>query len=184
MALYDTIYKDAHYSDVIGPWLQWVKKRMVEPGHGVFRSSYHMEHDYAEEMVSGYATGWSIAFLAALDPEFARSLYPQFKKTFIHSRLAGLYSYASELPGGGPDSLATVCALYAAKAMNDKELMGGLINSLDKAGGKKVEGQLIVFEKLPSPVWGMMLFGKVNMGLEKLIDNKDWTAAASVAHSS
>lgn len=183
MAVYDTLYKDAHYSDVIGPWLQWVKKRMVEPDHGVFRTSYHMEHDYAEEMVSGYGTGWSIAFLAALDPEFARSLYPQFKKTFIHSKLGGLYCYASELPGGGPDNLATVCALYAAKAMKDEEVLSGLINSLDRAGEKKVKGGLLVFDKLPSPVWGMMLFGKVNMGLEKLVDNRDWTRVASAAHS-
>ncbi|MBI4831532.1 MAG: hypothetical protein HY801_08250 [Candidatus Lindowbacteria bacterium] len=180
MAVYDTIYKDANYSDVIGPWLAWTKKRMVETEHGVLRNSYHMEHDYAEQLVTGYGTGWSIAFLMALDPEFARSLYPQFKKTFIHEKLGGLYCYASEVPGSGkPDDLATVCALYAAKAMNDKELFGGLINSLDRVGAKKVDGNMLVFDKLPSPVSGMMLFGKVNPGLEKLIDQKDWAKEAT-----
>ncbi|MBI5117227.1 hypothetical protein HZA56_12200, partial [Candidatus Poribacteria bacterium] len=182
MAVYDTIYKDANYSDIIGPWLAWTKKRMVEPEQGVFRNSYHMEHDYAEQLVTSYGTGWSIAFLMALDPEFARSLYPQFKKTFIHKKLGGLYCYASESPGGGkPDDLGTICALYAAKAMEDKELFGGLMNSLDRAGGRKIEGDVLTFEKLPSPVWGMMLFGKVNPGLEKLIDVKDWTKATSAA---
>jgi hypothetical protein len=177
MALYDTLYKDANYSDVIGPWLVWVKKRMVEPDRGVFRSSYHMQHDYAEEMVSGYGTGWSIAFLAALDPDFARSLYPQFKKTFIHEKLGGLYCYSSESPGGKPDDLATVCSLYAAKSMGDRELLGGLINSLDRIGGKQVQGDSLTFKELPSPVSGMILFGKVNIGLEKLIDQKDWSKA-------
>lgn len=181
MAVYDTLYKDAHYSDLIGPWLQWVKARMVEPEHGVFRSSYHMEHDYAENRVTGYGTGWSIAFLAALDPDFARTLYPQFKKTFIHRKLGGLYCYASESPDGKPNDLATVCALFAAKAMGDEALFSGLINSLDRAGGKKVDGDALVFEKLPSPVWGMMLFGKVNIGLEKLIDEKDWAKVASAS---
>ena len=75
LAVYDTLYDDAHYSDLIGPWLEWTKKRMIQPDTGVLRSSYHMEHDFAENLVSGYATGWSIAFLMALDPELARSLY-------------------------------------------------------------------------------------------------------------
>ncbi len=179
MAVYDTLYKDANYSELIGPWLEWIKKRMVDPEHGVIRNSYHMEHDYAEELVSGYATGWSIAFLNALDPEFARSLYPRFKEAFIRNKLGGLYWYASESPGGKPDDLATVCALFAARAMGDEELFGGLINSLDRVGEKKIDGETLVFENLPSPVWGMMLFGKVNIGLEKLIDKKDWTKTAA-----
>jgi len=183
LAVYDTLYKDTNYSELIGPWLEWLKKRMVEPEHGVFRRSYHLEHDYAEELVSGYATGWSIAFLMALDPEFARLLYPQFKKTFIRKRLGGLYYYASELPGGRPDDLATLCALYAARAMNDAELLGGLVNSLDKIGGKKIEGEMLVFEKFPSPIWGMILFGKVNIGLEEFIAKKDWTKIASASRS-
>jgi len=110
-------------------------------------------------------------------------LYPQFKKTFIRKRLGGLYYYASELPGGRPDDLATLCALYAARAMNDAELLGGLVNSLDKIGGKKIEGEMLVFEKLPSPIWGMILFGKVNIGLEEFIAKKDWTKIASASRS-
>lgn len=178
LAVYDTLYKDANYTELIGPWLEWTKKRMVHEEHKVLRSAYHMEHDFAEDNVTGYGTGWSIAFLMALDPEFARSLYPGFKETFIHERLGGLYRYASQAPNGKPDDLATVCALYAASAMEDEELLAGLINSLDRFGGKKIEGEELIFEKLPAPVWGMMLFGKVNIGLEKLIDRKDWTKVA------
>jgi hypothetical protein len=181
LAVYDTLYKDAGYSELIGPWLEWLKSRMVEPNHGVFRNSYHLEHDYTEELVTGYGTGWSIAFLMALDPEFARWLYPQFKKTFIRKRLGGRYCYASELPGGEADDLATLCALYAAKAMNDAELLGCLINSLDRIGGKKIEGDVLVFENLPSPIWGMILLGKVNIGLENFIDRKDWKTIASAS---
>ncbi|MFW9769727.1 MAG: hypothetical protein ACFFEM_12975 [Candidatus Thorarchaeota archaeon] len=179
LAVYDTLYEDGRYSELIGPWLEWLKTRMVEPNHGVFRRSYHLQHDYAEDLVSGYATGWSIAFLKALDPEFARLLYPRFKKTFIQERLGGRYCYASELPGGEADDLATLCALYAASAMNDAEMLGCLVNSLNEIGGKKIEGEMLVFEKLPSPVWGMILLGKVNMGLENLIDKRDWTKIAS-----
>ena len=174
LAVYDTIYKDANYSELIGPWLEWTKKRMVQPEYGVFRNSYHMEHDFAEDLVSGYATGWSIAFLAALDPEFARSLYPSFKEAFVRKKLGGLYCYATERPGGEPDDVATMFALFAASAMRDEELFAGLINSVEKLGGKKIQGQMLVYENLPSPYSGAILFSKVNIGLEKLIDKKDW----------
>jgi hypothetical protein len=177
MLVYDTLYKDANYSELVGPWLDWVKKRMVDSRYGVLRNSYHMEHDYAEDAVTGYGTGWSIAFLMALDPEFARSLYPAFKETFVHRKLGGLYAYASQAPGGKPDDLATVCALYAAGAMQDEDLFAGLINSLDRIGERKIEGDKLIFEELPSPVWGMILFGKVNMGLEKLIARPDAVAS-------
>lgn len=178
LAVYDTLYEDAHYSELIGPWLEWTKKRMVNPDLGVLRNSYHMEHDFAEDLVSGYATGWSIAFLMALDPELAHSLYPSFKKTFIHERLGGLYCYATERPGGPPDETATLFALFAASAMRDEKLLEGLINSVDKLGGKKVEGRMLVYENLPAPYSGAILFSKVNIGLDKLIDKKDWAKTA------
>jgi hypothetical protein len=178
LAVYDTIYKDANYTELIGPWLEWTKKRMVHTEHGVFRAAYHMEHDFAEDLVSGYATGWSIAFLNALDPEFARSTHAAFKKTMIHEKLGGMYSYASERYGGGPGELATPFALFAASAMRDEELFAGLLNSIDKIGGKKIDGETLVYENLPGPHSGVILFGKVNMGLEKLIDTKDWASTA------
>ena len=175
LAVYDKLYPESNYSDVIDPWLEWTKKRMVNPDNGVFRSAYHMEHDYAEDLVSGYATGWSIAFLMALDPEFARSIYPSFKETFIHSKLGGMYSYATERPGGAPDPLATSFALFAASAMKDEELFTGLLNSVDKLGGKKIDGEALIYEKMPAPHSGVILFGKVNIGLEKLIAKKERT---------
>ncbi len=183
MAVYDTIYKESNYSELISPWLEWTKERMVHPEHGVFRGSYHMEHDYAEGLVTGYGTGWSIAFLMALDPEFARSLYPSFKNAFIHEKLGGMYCYASERPGGEPSEMATLFALLAAGAMKDEKLFGGLINSLDKVGGKKIVGEQLVFENFPSPYSGGILFAKVNMGLGELIDKKDWTKTADTASS-
>ena len=42
---------------------------------------------------------------------------------------------------------------------------------------------MLVFEKLPSPIWGMILFGKVNIGLEEFIAKKDWTKIASASRS-
>lgn len=184
LAVYDKLYPDANYSDVIDPWLEWTKKRMVHPERGVFRSAYHMEHDFAEDLVSGYATGWSIAFLMALDPEFARSMYPSYKEAFINHQLWGMYSYASERPGGGPGDLATSFALFAASAMKDEDLFTGLLNSVDKIGGKKIDGETLIFENLPAPHSGVILFGKVNIGLEKLIEKKERTQTARAAEKS
>ena len=50
----------------------------------------------------------------------------------------------------------------------------GYENSVEKLGGKKIQGRMLVYENLPSPYSGAILFSKVNMGLEKLIDKKDW----------
>ena len=50
----------------------------------------------------------------------------------------------------------------------------GYVNSVEKLGGKKIQGRMLVYENLPSPYSGAILFSKVNMGLEKLIDKKDW----------
>jgi len=37
---------------------------------------------------------------------------------------------------------------------------------------------MLVYENMPSPYSGAILFSKVNIGLDKLIDNKDWTQLA------
>jgi hypothetical protein len=157
---------------------------MVNPDNGVFRTAYHMEHDFAEDLVSGYATGWSIAFLMALDPEFGRATYSSFKDTFINNKLWGMYSYASERPGGGPGDLATSFALFAASSMKDEELFTGLLNSVDKMGGKKIDGEALVYENLPPPYSGVILFGKVNIGLEKLIEKGERSQTVRAAEKS
>ncbi len=66
LAVYDTLYPEANYSELIGPWLEWTKKCVVHTDDGLFRSAFHMGHGFAEVLVIGYANGWSITFLLAL----------------------------------------------------------------------------------------------------------------------
>lgn len=40
---------------------------------------------------------------------------------------------------------------------------------------------MLVYENLPAPYSGAILFLKVNVGLDKLIDKRDWAKMARVA---
>lgn len=163
LLLYDRIYGSDH-SRQRDNWLKWVKERMVNPDNGVLRQIYHPSHDYAADDASGYGNAWAIAFINAFDPAFARELWDNYKRMYIQTKL-GYYAFASERPGGKPDSTATLFALIAAKEMKDTPVFDKLMNAIEKQATPSINGNMVEYKGINKGVQGGLLFAKTNVGL-------------------
>jgi len=167
LLLYDKLHGTDHSKEVNG-WLTWVKSRMIVQPYGLLARAYHPESDFVEQEVSGYCNGWSITFLHAIDPAFAESLYPKYKKTFTKDIL-GMYAYASERPDGLSNPMSHACAMMVSKEMGDQELFNKLLNSTEKASPLTVDGNTISYKGMDKYAQGVFFFSKINIGLGKIL---------------
>ena len=170
LLVYDKLHGTNH-SKEINSWLTWMKAQMIDSKYGVLSRVYHPESGYIDQEVSGYGNAWTIAFLHAIDPAFAESLYPKFKKTFVKEMLS-MYAMVSENPGGPPDSQATMFALITAKEMGDQPLFDKLLNSIEMKATPTVDGYSVNYKGITMISRGGLLFGKVNVGLGKMLTEK------------
>jgi len=167
LLLYDKLHGTDH-SKQVNSWLSWVKSRMIVQPYGLLARAYHPESDYVDQEVSGYSNGWSLTFLHAIDPAFAESLYPRYKKTFTKDIL-GMYAYASEHPDGLSNPMAHACAMMVSKEMGDQELFDKLLNSIEKTSPPTVDGNIISYKGMDKYAQGVLFLGKINIGLGKIL---------------
>jgi hypothetical protein len=169
LLLYDKLHGTDH-SKQVNNWLKFIKTRLIVEPYGLFTRSYHPEHDYVDDVVSGYANAWSITFIHAIDPAFAEALYPKFKKAFVKD--AGSMAYATEYPDGDLDGQATVITLALAKEMGDQALFDKILNLVEKYNTPSFNGPTVSYKNIDKNGQGFILFSKVNIGLGKLLAGK------------
>ena len=167
--LYDKLHGTDHSKEV-NNWLKFIKTRLIVEPYGLFTRSYHPEHDYVDDIISGYANAWSITFLNGIDPAFAEELYPKFKKTFVKE--TGPMAYATEYPNGDLDGQASVMTLALAKEMGDQDLFNKILNLLEKYNILSVNGPTVSYKNMDKNSQGFILFSKINIGLGKLLASK------------
>jgi hypothetical protein len=169
LLLYDKLHGTDH-SKQVNNWLKFIKSRLIVEPYGLFTRSYHPEHDYVDDVVSGYANAWSITYLHAIDPAFAETLYPKFKDTFVKN--AGTMAYATEYPGGDLDGQASVITLALAKEMGDQVLFDKILNLVEKYNAPSFNGPTVSYKGIDKNGQGFILFSKINIGLGKLLAGK------------
>ena len=167
LLLYDKL-KNTDHSKEVNSWLNWTKAHMIVQPYGLLARCYHPESDYVEQEISGYGNGWTIAFLHAIDPAFAESLYPKYKQTFI-KEIAGVYAYATERPFGQPNTMATVFAILAAREMGDQALFNNILNAVEKQSPPTVDGNAVSYKGLSKDGLGLLFFSKIDIGLGNIL---------------
>ena len=77
----------SHYDSLCTAWAAYVKKRYLHQETQVLYSTVHHGSGARFEEPRGSMLGWSTMFIYQFDPEYARSLYNNYKKYFSRNYL-------------------------------------------------------------------------------------------------
>jgi hypothetical protein len=167
--IYDQLYGTEYTKNEVQWALDFIHRRLVDPETGLYWMEYHPSHDNTERYLSGYTNAWSMVFLRPLEPEYNEKLYPVWKETLVSER--GPYAWVSEVPEGGPEGMATMFGLWAAKEFGDVELFAKLRNSIDKGNLMlDPERNEMKYESVDNTLMnGAVLAAKLHVGWDRLL---------------
>ena len=169
--IYDRLYNTNYTQVEVRKTLDYISTRLADPETGLFWKVYHPSHDVATREISGYTNAWALALLKVFNPEKYTALYPVWKKMFVVE--IGPFVYVKEAPNGGPNRVATIFGMLAAKEFNDKELFDKMAWTVDTVGFLKGDLEtdqkryLFVDDTLLN---GMMLSFKAHVGFDTILD--------------
>ncbi len=149
--VYDRLYGTKHAATA-RTWLDWTRKRLVDPATGLFYYMYKPLKSADKQLVktrSGIFNSISIAFLDALDHKWAMgTLYPKFKALHVLQDAASPHgvgtAIAVERPGAQSTDLVTFAlniattevAMIMARSQGEKALHAKLLAGLNKLLGQ------------------------------------------------
>ncbi len=118
-------------------WIAWLKDHMVDPHNGALYSAYFPFEDPPafDTSTQGVYNGWSIAYLHAMDSDWALELYEDYKASFVEPDGWGEgRTVVHNTPGESDlaqDFASTAFGMVVARELEDQELFEGTAAASD-----------------------------------------------------
>ncbi|MCB1668278.1 MAG: hypothetical protein R3E73_11080 [Porticoccaceae bacterium] len=172
--VYDRLH-NTDYKKYTKPWLEFLKKELIDPETGAFHVAYHPTSHSVKPWVSAYTTAWTLTMIHGLDPEFSKQYYPDFKKHFVEVYDNGHKARVRETMGtmdsDGGVGMASSFTLLLAKEMGDKKLFDQLLNHIEPPGQPYIHSRILRYKTPTNALFDEMLFiSKVHVGFGELIN--------------
>jgi len=159
LVVYDRLH-GTDYSSVKHRWLGWIRENLEHPQRGILRTWYHPSRGRPENDYRGRHNAWDVIFLHAVEPEYARDLYQNFRRAFGWNCFT-IRALKDEPGDWLPDPVSTGFALAAAREVGDRELFGNLLQLLRWVGLPKWEDGKLHYRTSNLLGNTIIFFGKV-----------------------